>query len=627
MTKSIKNLLLVILSTLLVFSSVILLFPTNTAKAEDGATPSDKLSDNNFAFMLGAGLNPGTENGVFELGYRLTLNNYKDNIDSITSLLGQQTYVNQFGMRTRNKSFFANTFTVSRYNIDTTSTELYSVTIAYSYDYSQRGHIFQNAKCNGLAMVVGTKKLSYCDETLNYKHSDNEWTNEKYIIGALQYTNNSLCSALEYVVNNGYSVTEYNLVTDDAWIFNDFSNSTENPVITISAVCGSPFVEYFLTYNYRMDVLDFHGSYENTQKYKTSMSGTINSDSRSAYYILNKMNENNQLENYYTQEQIVYINEILTAGAMQTVNIEYLIPIKGTPFATKTRVQAEVPVISGTIKLDDVYAYLGIETMDCYDAHVKSFEFVTDNLYVARYYKSSWLKAITVDGNAVDYFHDINKSYADYYGTYVELGVFSESVYEYMFSKILSTYPQLEDYQTTPENVYGLWGMAVLPETYSINAMWKNLFGAETTRGEFVATFTTRKLLTLSEYNGLLSTYEYAWLQQAWNMYAGFVNGTYADYYMFYMEPGTSVSFLDLAGNTEDPDDVLKGDNNNGVVGGFIQDVGKDLKNVFDNVWGTVTGILKTPTGLVSVVVIVLAGVVAFSFIKTGGKSGGKRRR
>lgn len=621
MKNSLRNLFLVVLSALLVFSSVILLLPTNTAKAEDGATSAEKLSDNNFAFTTGARLNPNTENGIFELGYSLGMHNYSSNIDSIETLLGNQTYTNNFGMATRNQSFFINEFTVSRCNIKSGNTELVSVVVAYSYVYSQRSNIFQNAKCTGLAMVVGERKLSYCDETFTFDYR------EDYILKSLSANNDTLCSALSYVKGNNYSIISYNLVNPGAWLFNDFSSGTLNPMLDISVVCDSPYAEYFVKYGYRLDVLDSHGAYENTQKYKTAMSGNVQSDSRSAYYILGQMHENGQLENYYSEEQLVYINEVLRSGAMQTVNVEYLIPIKGTPFATKTRVEVQVPVVSSAIKLDDVYAYLGIDTMDCYDAHVKSFTLISDGLYLAQYYKSSWLKAITVDGNAVDYFHDINKSYKEYYGAFVEIGVFSQSVYDYMFNKMLSTYPALSDYQTTPENVYGLWGMAVLPTTYSVNAMWKNLFGTEMTRGEFVATFTTRKLLTLSEYNGLLKTYEYAWLEKAWNMVSGFIEGTYADYYMFYMEPGTSVSFLDLSGQTEDPEDVLKGENNNGVVGGFVQDLGKDIMGVFDNVWGSITGILKTPTGLVSVVVIVLAGFVIFKFVIPGGKFGGKRRR
>ena len=510
-------------------------------------------------------------------------------------------------------------------------TAIQEIVITYSFAGTDLvngfAHFNENDKIYRTVLV---KALSYVgdDGNGNITGLDYLYENNCFSSNYTIETNSDYSDRVDSYVKDGYTVLRNELVTYDGWLFN-YNEGEGTPNFNISVRTISPFVNYYIQFKY--DYKEFDSPAWTGPVY-INTTNTLQTNARSIYYILNGMNNNGVLENYFPEGTTGYTQatSILNSGLENSkinVVVKWLVPIEGTPFATRSQASIRVPLYNGKLNLDEVYSALGVKTLDCYDAHLKEFKSESGGVYVAVYYKSSWLKTVTPDGNSFNYFNDFNKSYFEYYHKYVSEKVISEDVYDYMYNTMLTKYPELKPYTTTPENVFGLWGMAVLPESYTIESMWANLFTPTATKGEHVTNFSVTKLMTIEEYNALLKAYEYNWLKIAWNNVGGFLEGMYATHYFFYMQPGTEISWIDQSGQIKDDDDA-KEPNQKGAVGGFISGLFQDVGDVFNNAWDLVVGTLKKPVGLTSVLVIAGAGLVAFVLLnKTGGKSGGKRRK
>ena len=612
MTKSIKNLLLVVLSALLVFSSVILLLPTSTAKAE-------KLKDDNNIFEIYSGaqftLQDTTATEITKenitLDFSIALNN--TNYADLNTRLGIITYNKTLGGTAVKDFYYDHYFTLCRVNHDGTTTNVSEMVISYypiSVNFTPH-----------LVRSILTKNLSYSNDAFDVEGIINRNACFSYgeDLGHVYYPSrfgdnfSGFCWDINYY--NDYS---------EAWLFSD---NFGTPTFNISVKPQSLYNQYYIDYRYDYKEFDYKPFIGNPVY--SQVSGTMESSHRSVCSILERMNEAGTLNTLPNTSLINSANAIIDSGLEENkvdVMIQWLVPIDGTPFATEKREKAKIPLNKEKIDLEDVYSALSVDSLDCFTCHVKGLKKVND-VYVAQYYKSSWLKVVTPGGETLDYFNDINLSYYDYYYQYVKSKLFTEEVYEFMYSCLLTKYPNLKTYQTSPEKVYGLWGMAVVPKDYTIDSLWANVFGTDATKGEHVTNFSFTKLMTSDEYNALLKSYEYTWLKTAWNNVAGFFEGMYATHYLFFMEPNTQVSWIDQSGQIEDEDDA-KEPNQSGAVGSFMSGLFQDVGEVFNNVWDLVVGTLKKPVGLSSVLVIVCAGIVVFVLLnKSGGKSGGKRRK
>lgn len=608
MKKSVKVFSLLVLSTLLLCCSVIVLFSfsNKTVKAD--------TSDKNGIFsvdstQMGIHLVPVQNEYTVNTSLRFNFSLDNVNYDDIYARTNDYYWTNAFGMKfLKDDIFYENVITLKRANSDGSKTALAQLAVNYTIIEVEDGILFQR--------TVWTKKLNYCDEIFD----ENCWNVNEEAILADNYTILENAKALhDKYKNAGYTFVSGQIISEDGWLFYDFTDSSEKPCWMIDIFNISDYTQYCVEYSYNFNEYDHtNGIYD---YYKTT-SGSVESTAVSIYSKICEQKESGEFENNL-DIVITHLQSIYDKGNTQKVNIEYLVPIEGTPFATKKSETVEVPVINNTLELDDVYGYLNVKTLDIYDAHVKSFTY-RNGVYVADYYKSFWLKATTVEGNQVNYFNDFNKSYQEYYYSYVENGVFDNGVYEFMFNSMLEKYPALLPYQTAPDKVYGLWGMAVLPETYSIDSIWKDLFSTETTKGEQVSMFSFKRQLSISEYNALLTTYEYNWLEKVWNNLGGFVEGMYSINYLFYAEPGTEISWIDLTGQTQDKEDVKEPDNP-GIVGGTINDVTTDVGDVFSGIYDVTIGRLAKANGWVSIAVIVAVvavGVLIYSKLK-----GKKKRR
>lgn len=621
MKNSLRNLFLVVLSALLVFSSVILLLPQSTAKAEGLNDTKNGL----FEITGGARLNP---KGVLDpdvavpyiatLGYQIKLKNV--DFGDLAKRIGEETFRNlgTVGAQKVKDIYYDNIFTLYRIDALGSKTAIQSVIITYSLE---GGGFDFTSGTDYIYRSVLVKQLSYVDgEDENYKNGidyiyDNDcFTNDDYVVEeSKDYTNR-----VEQYIKQGYTIKQHELVTYDGWIFN-YKN--EQPSFNISVATISPYVEYYIDFTYDYKEFEDAGIFNAVYK---NLSGSLKTDSRSVFYILNAMNNDGILEDYFIEEHSLTVARKIIEGGTEVnkvnITVKWLVPIKGTPFSVRESANITVPMYNSKLLLEDVYSALGVKTLDCYNAHVK--EFVKEgNDYVANYYKSSWLRAtVDGDGNSLDYFYDMNKSFEDFFsGVFIGEQIDDESCYEYMWSSLLSAYPQLAPYQTAPGQVYGVWGMAVIPKSYSMLNILSELFTAKSEKGEHVGMFSYEALLTVEQYDAIMKRYEYTFLQRIWGLVEGFGAGHEAEFYLFYMDPNSEMSWI----GGEPPSK----DNPKTPLLPGLPKIIDDIGDVFDNVWGSITGILKTPTGLVSVVVIVLAGFVIFKFVIPGGKSGGKRRR
>lgn len=373
---------------------------------------------------------------------------------------------------------------------------------------------------------------------------------------------------------------------------------------------NDPYTGYFVRFNYEIKI------YKGTERYGflwlkerkiyDTYTGKIDSPVRSVHEVLKNMQSAGDLESVFADypESLAEANGIIENEATQRIRVKYLTQIGETPFATHNYAYVEVPVTEGTIPVDRVAAALNVQDFDALGCSCYGFEYDSaSGVYVGKYLKNVWLSAKTTDGNSANYFLDCNLSYKDYYYQFVQDGVFSDDLYQYIFSQMLNAYPDLKG--QTYDTVYGYFGYVVIPNTYSLNALWAEMFNTQTTFKGAVKTYQYTELLQYSSYQKLLDEYQYTWLEKAWNGVAGFVTGGSwsADHYLFYAD----VTGTEIVIGENGADDIL---DNSGLIwnqagdglaniqdgiSGFFGDVGEffaDGRSVFRIVLGVVVGSL-----------------------------------
>lgn len=375
----------------------------------------------------------------------------------------------------------------------------------------------------------------------------------------------------------------------------------------INATHGSDYQKYYVSLTYDYCIYTDTNIFDNDWIIPES---TIESKAYSIYDILKEKQDAGTLESEFSYFPLMDAKAILATNATQDVKIEYLEEIAGTPFAKRVQKTVKIPVHSGGIYASDVFSALGVDCLKVYDANAQSFKLENDasDVYVADYYKSCWLRAITVDGNYMDVFADFNSSFKDYFYKMVEDGVLASDVYSHMWNALLTKYPKVGS--LTPDKLYGLWGFVVVPETYSLNSIWGNIFSPASgmNSGNIYEGFSFKSLMKYAEYNAIMTNYQYNWLQRAWSGVAGFVEGGSwsATYIFYYGKPNTSVSWVSFAGE-KDEDDVKKPDQD-----GLIKD---DINNAIDGIAGGIKEFLtskKTATisGIVAISLVVVLVIV-----------------
>ena len=283
----------------------------------------------------------------------------------------------------------------------------------------------------------------------------------------------------------------------------------------------------------------------------------------SVHDVLTQMNTLSSFENELDSSMVEEAYYIVNDSSKRDVIVEYLVMLEDTPFAIKKQSKINVSVINNNIKASDVAKALGYKNMGVMQSYCGDFIYNSQKgIFTTTYQKSIWLSAKTVDGNNVNYFLDCNLSYYDYYYQFVEDGIFSNDLYEYTFNRMQLDYPILSSYK--PHEIYGYFGFISIPNTYSVNALWEEMFGSNTTFDGILYKYKFTENLKFDSYNKLLNDYQYGWLEIAWNDVAGFVSGSTwsADYYLFYTDVETSEAFIaeNGADNIEDNDSLIQND-------------------------------------------------------------------
>ena len=624
MTKSIRNILISLLLALATFVCAITIFaPKFTASADYTTT------DGSHSFQTGAALERGSlGKGEFVLGFRL----YQNSADHGNFYKFPNSAYHKekdwWGGQLLNE--FAYRFSVVKMlgNEEQVLANYYFI-----FETTSKAYM-------GLAVVVD--KVSYYAEEINFLSSVVD-----YYKGNKLFASNKTFGerSIEYYgLKNADSIKYYTINNYDEGLMPGGYN-----IMDVRVGVNSPNQEYKVKFDFRYSLCSFSGIF--ATKYENIVSGSCESDKRSVRGVLEAANAAVGLEEFFTTEETGFDEasynkavEILNLNEKANVFVNYLEPIKGTPFAKKIREAISVPVAKDengkllVVYLDDVLSALGKDSISIFGAGIKKISRPTEDSvdFQVDYYRQFWMRAITTDGNYVDSFSDINKSFKTYYHSFVENGVITEDVYEYMYNSLLTKYKtELAPYQDKPQDVYGLWGMAILPETYTINSLWKDCFRTETTKGEQVAMFTYRSNMKYNEYEALTKTYEYSWIERAWQAVSGFVAGsTYpADYYLFYAKPGTTAAWLDYTGDVKNEEDLKDNPDKDGIIGGIIGDVGENVgdiveggKDVVNNFLGTIKdGGMFMTSGyfLFPALGVVLIGAIVFIIIKNTKK---KRR-
>lgn len=292
----------------------------------------------------------------------------------------------------------------------------------------------------------------------------------------------------------------------------------------------------------------------------------------------------------------------------QYINLDYLKRIDGTPFAEKVSTVIKVPVYANhVILVKDVKRALHLSSFGVMQSSCEEFSYNEEtDTYTAVYLKSVYLNAKTVDGNSMNYFLDCNLSYADFYGQFVADNIVEEGLYEYYWNKLrLVCEGKLEEY--TANDVYGYWGLVAIPDSYTLDAVWADLFGTQTTYLGTMNSFVYSNTLTLASYNKLLNDYHYGFLTRVWNDIWGALDRYSANYYILYCD-SEQTEFMVAENGASDIND------NHGAIWNGVEEIVQDVNDALNTFFSDKSNIVKLFLGIV---VLILILVLILSIIRS----------
>ncbi len=302
----------------------------------------------------------------------------------------------------------------------------------------------------------------------------------------------------------------------------------------------------------------------------------IDSKIVSVYDIVKQMQERDELD-YLNEDQQARATELLTDATIKKIQVSWLEEIEGTPFATKHYDWVEIPVASNMVSPSDVATTLGKESFAVGSSMCQYFkEDSATGIYNAYYLKNIWLSSKDANGNSMNLFLDINKSYKDYYYPFLRDGIFTQGMYEWFWSTMITKYPQISNIDDS--ELYGYFGYTSVPYTYTLSQLVYEMFDGSPNMDGVVRYFSYRDNLSYESYMKLLDDYDYGWLSKAWNTIAGFIAGCNypADHYFFYCD-GTQDNAFIAENGAEDIND-----NKSSFIHG-VEDVFESIGGLFDS--------------------------------------------
>lgn len=560
MTKPIKTTFIFLISALVL--CIVGFFCTSGVHVSRAADTTSEtkfvkngLSDDNFGWTNGCALKPKSFEQAAGMSYKIdfTLNLKTPSFQDIND--GEGTRKDNYWGSLSEDCF---TYKYTLYGVDKTGAGVQPLTtylIKFLYDDSTKMNMYVLYKklsfdCPGFAFSFGY--------TLDADVTDmpEKCKNQSGTTGVKNFAK-----------ENGYEFMFHYLIS---------ATDLEKQVLTVATT--NPYASYFVRYEYEHKTMSYTGIF--TTNYAITAQGAIDSATVSIYDELKELYDAGELSGYFASANSSALDEaqdIINNYNVEQIKVQYLEVIDGTPFAKKATAYVTVPVINSTVKPADVSAALGV-SLDCLNSYAERFTLV-DGVYVAYYLKSSCVKSQTTDGNTVEFYLDINKSFQDYYYPFVEDGVMVNDCYEFMFNGLVEKYPALNG--MTYSDVHGHFGFIPIPDGSTLNDLWATLF-TQTSNVGVINLITYDSVLSLSQYYTLRDKYEYAFLANVFESLIDIVTlqSTKATYYCIYSEPGTNFAIISEAGN-QDVNDTSS------AIGNGVDEIGAFVGGIWDTITGS----------------------------------------
>ena len=311
----------------------------------------------------------------------------------------------------------------------------------------------------------------------------------------------------------------------------------------------------------------------------------------------------------------------VSGTAKDTITFKYLVPIEGTPFATRETVTLELILsvreedtdgdgIKEQILVRDDKAIFntfrsyaikhniplsimgsvanGVEFVDEHytleymnDAWIREEDHAEMDYYMVRYYGGLSVQLSSMDAKRMYMGLDINRSYGDYFHaeTYTVDNTHSFQVDELLsgangssLSAVL--YTQINRYYfegtdraiPNPMDLYGYFGLAVVPDTHSLNSLANNLFDMEygTMGSGLVGRMFKKKNISTElgdgVYAALLQSYGYGIADSHWQAFLSWFGGYTGNIIMFYAtyadDASRLISFTGDGGDANDSNEL-----------------------------------------------------------------------
>ena len=273
---------------------------------------------------------------------------------------------------------------------------------------------------------------------------------------------------------------------------------------------------------------------------------------------------------------------------LRIVNVQYLENIPNTPFAfLKTAYNVTLHYYNNGFSDEELRTALNLPTLKVLSSNFGRYVYDSETGTVRLLYLNSvWLRTKTVDGGGhyTDYFLDLNTNFKDFYSDFVSTGILNGEQSEYCLNKCISDYQrQIDNYRErnnvniNSETIYGYFGGAIIPESYSLNKLMSDIFDVPTGISGVVDCFHSKVTLSSTSYNQLLTEYGYGWISRIWDgIFSSAVSSSNANFYVFYGDNSTDRSVISETGSSDF-------DNDRSVIGNGVQSIISSIMGIFGN--------------------------------------------
>lgn len=364
--------------------------------------------------------------------------------------------------------------------------------------------------------------------------------------------------------SQGYKCLDFRILNDYASVydlgFNEIVDSFLR-CLNFTIDLNEDYCSYFVRFDYDLhkpdkittkevrDLLHFWETNTVKTAEKVEKVGYLQTKPFSIYSYCKKVKDNNFEDYAYNEIEKSYINTIVHNLNNKKVNVSYLVPIDGTPFAIKTTKKVEVPLIMSKLPYSYFTAELGVTSFNIFNSTVKDFTYDTStDTYNAEYRYSLWLKSKTIDGFSVNCFLNVQNSYEDYFGNLVKKGMCPSGLYDYMFNGLINTYVEKNKdnkkvcdilNSVKEDEIYGFFGYVAVPESYNVfNKLFSELFNYDTGYKGIAKSYKYTAKISYSEYDAMQKDYNYNFIKRFFNHLGSWLDkdAPTANYYFFWAD-------------------------------------------------------------------------------------------